>query len=84
MKHIDTWFRGMVKRETYIFVSKKVDHIELNEITTLFGKWKVKEEVREVFLPDLKLMEQGKLRVICEAYTELHELARRLSRHDKI
>jgi hypothetical protein len=82
MKRVETWFGGLGKKEIYIFISRKIDHIEIQEVTTLFGK-KVKEETREVFLPDLKITEQGKLRVIVEAYTEIHEIARRLL-NDKV
>ncbi|MEH7116943.1 hypothetical protein V7128_05880 [Neobacillus vireti] len=81
MNHVESWFKGLVKKETFIFVSKKLDHVELNEITTLFGRFKVKEEVREIFLPNLKITEQGKLQVLVEVYMELHELARRLRKY---
>lgn len=64
---------GLMKRETVVFFSKKYDHIEIIETTTLFGFWKVKEVNREVYLPDVKITEQGKLRVIADAFKELHD-----------
>jgi hypothetical protein len=74
MRRLESWFKGLLKKEKEVFISRKFDHIEIVETTTLFGRWKVKEEVREVFLPDLKITEQGKIRVIVEAYTELHSV----------
>jgi hypothetical protein len=74
MRKVQSWFKGLVKKEKLVFISKRIDHIEIVETTTLFGKWVIKEETREVFLPDLKITEQGKIRVIVEAYTELHSV----------
>jgi hypothetical protein len=78
MRRTESWLKGLGKKETEIFISKKLNHIEIFVTTTLFGRWVVKEDHREVFLPDLKTLEQGKLRVICEAYLELHEIAEKL------
>jgi hypothetical protein len=77
MRRTESWFKGLLKRETEVFISKKIDHIELVETTTLFG-FKIKEDAREVFLPNVKITEQGKLRVIAEVYTELHNIAKQL------
>jgi hypothetical protein len=77
MKHIEKWFFGLWKRETDVFFSKRFDHIEIWETTTFFG-WKVHEEMKEVYLPDLKTLDQAKLRVIAEVYTELHSVITQL------
>lgn len=74
MKKTESWLKGLVKRETIVFLSKNLDHVEIIQTITLFGFWNVKEETREVFLPDVKITEQGKLRVIADAYKEMHEV----------
>jgi hypothetical protein len=74
MKRVEKRFGGLWKRETEVFLSKRFDHIEIWSTTTVLGRWKIREEVKEVFLPDIKTLEQAKLRVIAEAYTELHSI----------
>jgi hypothetical protein len=83
LKRTDSFLKGLLKRETFVFISRNLEHIEIVETTTLFGKWTVREETREVYLPNLKTMDKEKLRVIADAYTELHEAARRL-KNDQI
>jgi hypothetical protein len=84
MRKIESWLNGLVKRETLVFIDRNLEHIELVETTTLLGFLNVKEETREVFLPNLKTIDPEKLRVIAEAYSELHETARRLKRFDNV
>jgi hypothetical protein len=84
MRRIEKWFKGLFKKEKEVFISRFFDHIEIYESTVLFGHFILKEETREVFLPDLKITERGKLRVITEAYTELNEITRRLKSSDKV
>jgi hypothetical protein len=78
MRRVETWFKGVLKRETEVFISRRIDHIEIVKTTTLFGHWTVKEETQEVFLPDVKFTDKGKLRVIAEAYLELQQIGKEL------
>jgi hypothetical protein len=84
MKRTESLLNGLVKKETFVFISRNLEHIELVETTTLFGFWNVREVTREVYLPNLKTLDPEKLRVIAEAYEELHEVSRRLKKFDKI
>jgi hypothetical protein len=84
MKRTESWCKGLVKKETFVFITRNLEHIELVETTTLFGRWTIKEETREVYLPNLKTLDPEKLRVIAEAYEELHETTRRLKKFDSI
>jgi hypothetical protein len=77
MKKTRTFLKGLVKQETFVFISRSLEHIEFTETTKFLG-WTVKEETREVFLPHLKTLEDPKLKVIADAYRELHEISRRL------
>lgn len=78
MRRTESWLNGLVKKETLVFIDRHIEHIEIVETTTLFGFWNVKEETREVFLPNVKITEKGKLRVIVEAMLELQETAKKL------
>jgi hypothetical protein len=82
MKRTESWFKGLVMKETFVFISRNLDHIEISEVTTLFGgRWTVRETTREVYLPNLKTIDPDKLRVIAEAYSELHETANIMRRN---
>jgi len=50
MKKTRTLLKGLIKQETFVFISRNLEHIEITE-TTKFFKWTVKEETREVYLP---------------------------------
>jgi hypothetical protein len=84
MKRTESWFKGLVKKETFVFISRNLEHIEITETTTLFGRWTVREDTREVYLPNLKTIDPNKLRVIAEAYMELTEVSRRLRKFDNV
>lgn len=77
MRIVDSWFWGIFKRKKLVTISRDLRWIEIEEITTFF-KWTIREDFREVYLPNLKEVKQENLRVIAEAYTELHEVARKL------
>jgi hypothetical protein len=62
----------MWKKEILIFISKNLQHIEIDEKTTLFGfVWR--EETREAYIPRMDGTEKDKLRVIAESY-EIYNL----------
>lgn len=73
MRKVESFLNGLVKKETLVFFSRQLDHIEIVETTTLFGFWHVKDVTREVYIPAIKEVEKGQLQVIADAYLELHE-----------
>lgn len=84
MRRTETLLKGLIVKETEIFFSRKLDHIEICVTTLLFGRWLIKEESREVYIPDLKTLENGAIRVIADAFVELDTIARRLNEFDSI
>jgi hypothetical protein len=85
MKRTESLLNGLIVKETFVFISRNLEHIEIVETKKLFGRFIIREEIREVYLPHIKDIEKNreKLVVIADAYTELHETARRL-RNDNI
>lgn len=62
------WWR----HEKFITITRDLHWIEIEEVTS-FLWWKIKEETREVYLPNMKELKSENLLVIAEAYKELHE-----------
>lgn len=84
MHRKETLLWGLVKKECWVFLDKRIDNIEIVETTTLFGRWVIREEVREVFVPDIEVTDTLEIRVFGDAYRELHEFIRRLRELDKV
>jgi hypothetical protein len=80
MRRTESWFKGILKRETFVFISRNLEHIEIVETTTLFGRWTIREETREAYLPRMKATDKEKLRVIAEAYDELQDAIKHIRR----
>lgn len=78
MNRTKSWFSGLVKQETIIFITRNLEHIEIIQTTKLFGFWIIKEEVREVYLPNTRQTDSEKLKVIADVYFELREIAYKL------
>jgi hypothetical protein len=86
MKRQESLLNGLIVKETFVFISRNLEHIEIVETKKLFGRWTIKEVTREVYLPQIKHIEKNRenLVVIADAYTELHEATRRLKKFDNI
>lgn len=82
MKRTVNILNGVVKKETTVFISRTADNIEIVETLSLFGIFTLMERSREVYLPNVSSTEPDKLRVITDAYQELHDTALMLLREE--
>lgn len=78
MIRVEKWLHGLVKKETEVFFSRRLDHIEIVETTKVFGYWKIFEDTREVFIPNTDIRNQAQMKVIADAFSALYETLQRL------
>jgi len=84
MKKTQNFLKGLFRKESFVFISKSLEHIELVTLYSIFGKWVVYEVSREVYIPQLKADDTDGLLVIVEAYTEIQEAAKELKEFDQV
>lgn len=82
MRRTENILNGVLKKEVAVYISRSIDNIEIVETIVLFGVWTVKETIREVYLPNVSSTEPDKLRVIADAYEELHATAIQLLKEE--